>query len=488
MGIVQNQSIKNTVITFFGFGIGAINALFFYTHFLGKEHYGIVSTLLSGANIMMPLMAFGAQNTIIRFYTQYDSEAKRERFLAFMALVPFYLMIPIGVLFYCFYDSIASYWVTENPTLQPFFGLIPVIGFLMAYFEVFYAWVKVHLRSVYGNFIYEVFGRALIMFHLILLHFDYLTKAQFIYSVTGIYALQTVVMFAYAMRVRRPSFALQIPHNFKEIFYYSSFIIVSGGIAVMLVDFDKVMIPQYLPIAHNAVYSVAIFIATVIAVPYRAMNQIVSPITARLMVQEKWDELQELYQKTSINLQITGGLLLVLILTNIHMLYRIIPDNYDGGVWVVFMIGISKYYDVLLGNNNAIIVNTRYYRMVLFFGVATVVLMIVLNAICIPLYGINGSALATLLTIMLYNTVKFVFVVKKLKLFPFTQHTVRSVVVLLVVFGLFYAWEFPFHPIINIVFKSLLVAPLYLFAHYYWRVSDEVNEVMDRFLPRFLKR
>ena len=206
------------------------------------------------------------------------------------------------------------------------------------------------------------------------------------------------------------------------------------------------------------------------------------------MVQEKWDELQELYQKTSINLQITGGLLLVLILTNIHMLYRIIPDNYDGGVWVVFMIGISKYYDVLLGNNNAIIVNTRYYRMVLFFGVATVVLMIVLNAICIPLYGINGSALATLLTIMLYNTVKFVFVVKKLKLFPFTQHTVRSVVVLLVVFGLFYAWEFPFHPIINIGFKSLLVAPLYLFAHYYWRVSDEVNEVMDRFLPRFLKR
>jgi O-antigen/teichoic acid export membrane protein len=256
----------------------------------------------------------------------------------------------------------------------------------------------------------------------------------------------------------------------------------------MLVDFDKVMIPQYLPIAHNAVYSVAIFIATVIAVPYRAMNQIVAPITARLMVQEKWDELQQLYQKTSINLQITGGLLLVLILTNIHMLYRIIPDNYDGGVWVVFMIGISKYYDVLLGNNNAIIVNTRYYRMVLFFGVATVVLMIVLNAICIPMYGINGSALATLLTIMLYNTVKFVFVVKKLKLFPFTLHTVRSLVVLIVVFGVFYAWDFPFHPIINIVFKSALVAPLYLFAHYYLRVSEEVNEVIDRFLPHFLKR
>ncbi|WP_321538338.1 hypothetical protein [Flavobacterium piscinae] len=36
MGIVLNQSIKNTIITFIGFAIGATNALFMYTHFLEK--------------------------------------------------------------------------------------------------------------------------------------------------------------------------------------------------------------------------------------------------------------------------------------------------------------------------------------------------------------------------------------------------------------------------------------------------------------------
>ena len=77
MGIVQSQSIRNTLITFFGFGIGAINALFFYTSFLQKEYYGIVSTILSGANILMPIMAFGVQNTIIRFFSQYETEEKR---------------------------------------------------------------------------------------------------------------------------------------------------------------------------------------------------------------------------------------------------------------------------------------------------------------------------------------------------------------------------------------------------------------------------
>jgi hypothetical protein len=31
-----------------------------------------------------------------------------------------------------------------------------------------------------------------------------------------------------------------------------------------------------------------------------------------------------------------------------------------------FMIGLSKYFDLILGNNNAIIFNSKYYRMVLF--------------------------------------------------------------------------------------------------------------------------
>ena len=160
--------------------------------------------------------------------------------------------------------------------------------------------------------------------------------------------------------------------------------------------------------------SVAIFISTVIAVPSRAMTQIVAPITARLMTENKHDELNDLYQKSAINLQVIGGFIMLLIFVNIKEMYQLIPKDYSGGIWVVFMIGLSKFYDVLLGNNNSIIVNTKYYRTVLLFGIATVVLMIVLNMLLIPIYQIEGSALATLITVAAYNTVKLFFVVKKI--------------------------------------------------------------------------
>ena len=479
MGIVQTQSIRNTLITFFGFGIGAVNALFFYTSFLEKEYYGIVSTVLSGANILMPIMAFGVQNTIIRFFAQYETEEKRDQFLSFIVLMPLVLIIPMGIVFYVYYDAIAGIWLEENPSLAPFFWLIPIVGLLMAYFEVFYAWVKVHMQSVIGNLISEVLVRSLVMVLLLMVHFDQLTKPDFVYCVVGAYLLQTLGMFLYAMKIRRPKFQLVIPENIREVVYYSTFIIVSGGVAVMLVDFDKVLIPKYKAIEANAVYSVAIFFATVIAVPYRAMTQIVAPITAKLMIEQKWDELNDLYKKTSINLQVSGGFILLLIFVNINQMYVIVPDDYSAGLWVVFMIGFSKYYDVVLGNNNSIIVNTHYYRTVLLFGVGTVLFMIVLNAVFIPRYGINGSAFATLLTIMIYNTIKFLFVIKKLKLFPFTSKTITSFGIVCLGFLVFYFWDFPFHPILNITLKSVLVTLFYVALHYKMNISAEVNQVIQ---------
>lgn len=484
MGIVQSQSIKNTIITFFGFGIGAVNALFFYTNFLEKEYYGIVMTVLSGANILMPLMAFGAQNTLIRFFSHYKTQKEKEEFLTFMLVLPLALIIPIGLLFYFFYDPISASWIEENPTLKPYFWLIPFVGLFMAYFEVFYAWVKVHMKSVIGNFISEVLVRLIVMGLLFSVHFNWIEKSTCVYGIALAYFAQFVAMKIYAISVKRPVLRFVIPENLKDIVQYSFFIIVSGGVAVMLVDFDKVMIAQYLNVGENALYGVAIFISTVIAVPSRAMTQIVAPITAKLIAENKHDELNDLYKKSAINLQVIGGFIMILIFLNIKQMYLLIPKDYSGGIWVVFMIGLSKFYDVLLGNNNSIIVNTKHYRTVLLFGVFTVFLMIVLNMIFIPIYGIEGSAFATLITVMIYNTIKLFYVINKMNLYPFTSKTIYSIAILIGCFLLFYFWDFSFHPIINIGLKSSLISMFYLLVTYKLQISQEVNKVISSFLVK----
>jgi O-antigen/teichoic acid export membrane protein len=195
-----------------------------------------------------------------------------------------------------------------------------------------------------------------------------------------------------------------------------------------------------------------------------------------------------LYKKSSVTLQVIGGLIYIGILVNIKQLYEILPDEgYDQGLFVVFTIGLSKYFDVILGNNNAIIFNSKYYKTVLLLGVLLVFVIVGLNLIFIPKYGINGAALATLIAIGMYSLAKLLFVVFKMKLFPFTKKTIISIVITLVLFLAFYFWEFPFHPIINIGLKSLLISVIYLALHFYFKVSSDINFVIRNLLGKFFK-
>ena len=67
MGILLKQSFTNTIILFLGFGIGGINVLFLYTHFLEEDYFGLITFLLSGAKILLPLLVFGMQQTNFKF-------------------------------------------------------------------------------------------------------------------------------------------------------------------------------------------------------------------------------------------------------------------------------------------------------------------------------------------------------------------------------------------------------------------------------------
>lgn len=484
MGIVLNQSLKNTIITYIGFGIGAINTIFLYPYFLGATYYALTNYILSASSIVMPLLAFGMQNTLVKFYSQCKTEDEEDRFLSFSVFFPLVLSVPLLLLGWFFFDEIAVYLSKENPIVKEYLWLIPFTGLCMAYFEIFYAWARVHMHSVFGNFIKEVGLRTFSLFTLIGIYYNWITIVQFVYVTAGIYLVALIVTMLYAFYLKRPNFQIGLPHNFKEIVVYTFFIILSGSVATLLLDIDKIMLNQYIKIENIAYYSIATYIALVISVPSRAMHQIVYPITAKLMHEDKQEELNDLYKKTSINLQIVGGFVMLCIFVNINQLYEMIPKEYGGGVLVVFMIGLSKYFDLILGNNNAIIFNTKYYRAVLFLGVVLVLLTVVLNMIFIPLFGIVGSAFATLLSITLYSLAKLMFVVKRLHLYPFTKQTVYSILLTFALFLLFYFWQFPFNPIIAITLKSVLVTIAYVYLNFKLKLSLQINEVLEGLLKR----
>jgi O-antigen/teichoic acid export membrane protein len=480
MGIVINQSIKNTFSTYLGFAIGAINTLFLYTNFISDTYYGLVAFILSTANIMMPLMAFGVHNTLIKFYSTFKTKNSLNSFLTIMLFLPLVIVIPLGLMGVSCYNFIGDLLSKENAIVKDYIGYIFIAAVSMAYFEVFFAWTKTQMQTVFGNFMKEVFHRLAIMMLLFAVFLEYITVETFIFDVIIVYVLRMIIMMFYAFSIRLPVFKLKRIENLASIIKYSSLIIIAGSIATVILDLDKFMLSQYIAIEGVAYYSVAIFIATVIAVPQRSMHQIMLPLTAQYLNDNNKKALEDLYKRSSLNLYVISGLIFLLIINNINELYLIIPLEFRNGLIVVFLISSAKLSDTILGNNNAILFNSDYYRMVLVFGIILTVLTIILNMVFIPIYGINGSAFATFIAILIYNTIKIIFIKKKFKMLPFTENTFKLSVLLIIGIVGFYFWDFGFHPILNMLLKSIIISSLYIIVIYKMNISAEISLLIKK--------
>jgi len=484
MGIIINQSIKNTMITYLGFGIGGINTLFLYTHFLEKEYYGLVSYMLTTSNLLWPLIAMGAPNALIKFYSSYTDHNERSKLLSLLLFLPLILGGIVGLLGYAFYEHLLHYFEGNNAIVKPYVWLIFVTAVAMAYFELFFAWAKVHFKSVFGNFMKEVFHRLLVALLLLMIYAKMITTLQFVYAVFGVYVVRMMMMKGYAYVLFLPRFRVALPKNYKTVLKYSLLITIAGSVAVLMIDLDKFMIEKFMPIGNVAVYSMYAYIASVIAVPSRAMHQITYPLTAKLMNDSNTDALQRLYKKSAINLMIISGFVFLIVVCNVQQMYLLIPETYELVVLAVLLIGMVKLYDSMLGNTNAILFSSDYYRMVLFLGLLLVMGAVLLNYWLIPILGLKGAALATFVAILCYNTLKLLFVYQKFGIHPLsTKMGITALLILLLLTGCYF-WDFAVHPILGIGMKSTLIAIIYGVLVYRLQLSLDINKLMNRALMK----
>lgn len=482
MGIVIKQSIQNTITTYLGFVIGAVNTLFLYTQFLTPEYYGLVGYLLSTANVMMPFFMFGVSNTLVKFYSSYKTKKQQNSFLTLMLFLPLLAILPIGFIGVLGYESISNWLASENAIIKNYTYLIYVIAVAMAYFEVFFAWSKIHFKSAFGNIMKEIFHRVCILFLLLALHYKLLTVDQFIIAIAIVYVVRMVIMKLYAFSIRFPKLDFKFNFEVSSVLKYSFLIIIAGSVAMLMLDLDKFMLGKLIVIENIAYYNVAVFVAIVIAVPARAMHQITYPLTAKYLNEKDKVSLEGLYKKSSLNLIIVSGLIFVLIVININQLYALLKPEYSQALYVVLIIAVVKLTDSLLGINNSIIFNSDYYRIILFFGILIIVVAVILNYILIPIYNINGAAIATFLAMILYGSLKLWYVNKKFKIHPFSINTLYSLMLIFILSVSFYFWEFSFHPIINIVVKSAIVTSIYGIVVYRFKLSEDISTILNKLL------
>lgn len=494
MGIVLKQSFRNTLIIYGAFLIGGINTIVFYPRFLGAKFYGLVAFLLSASNVIMPLAAFGVQYTIVKFYSSYKSKDQKDKFLSSVLFLPIFIALPLGFFWDYMHECIMSRITEENKAIESYTFSIYIIAICCSYFELFYSWTKVHLNTVFGNILKELWNRIVILILLLAVFLDFITKPEFIYYLTIAYVLRVFVMMIYAFSVYLPKFSFKLPDNFSEIIKYSFYIILAGSAGAILLDIDKIMIPGKETMEKAAYYTVAVFIGSFIEAPSRAMTQILQPLTSKSLNESDTKEVENLYKKSSINLLLVGGLFFILVNCGVQELFKLMPEKgYAGGEIVVLMISLAKLYTMFLGNNGVIINNSKFYRIALPLAVFMALSVYFLNTLFYYNleFGTDGLALATLITLLISNTFKIWFVNRKFSITPFTNKSFLLVLIITALFFSFYFWDFSLPsvnilgieiaPILNIIAKSILIVIFYVFLIMKLSVSEEINTLVKKY-------
>jgi len=199
------------------------------------------------------------------------------------------------------------------------------------------------------------------------------------------------------------------------------------------------------------------------------------------------NKLNMLYKKSSLNQFLIGTIIFLMIWLNIDGIFSLIPHGniYREGKWVVLFVSFAKLFDMLTGINAEIIGTSRYYKIdLLFFSIISLV-GIGFNLFLIPLYGITGAALAVLVSTVLYNITRFIFIAIVMKIQPFTKNTFIAGICALSTYGILSVIP-PFHgTIIDIGSRTILIAMIFGGLILGLHVSEDISQTFHKIIVRF---
>jgi O-antigen/teichoic acid export membrane protein len=266
----------------------------------------------------------------------------------------------------------------------------------------------------------------------------------------------------------------------KSQIKYGVYVILGGGAAALVARLDMIMIEYFMDLKQVAYYGLAFFIASVIKTPSRSIAAISSPLLAKAFEQNNSTEIKDIYRKSSINLLIIGALLFLGIWLNIDEILSILPEKFQQGKQVIFYIGLAQIFNLMTGVNGLIIINSDFYKLDLYLNILLVVLTIIINVLLIPVYGIEGAAMATATSLFIYNFLKLLVVKVKIKVQPFSFNTYKVIALACIVYFLVPVIPLDFsNDFFSIIIRSIIIVLLYSIPILYFNLSDDITQFVQ---------
>lgn len=494
MGTIRRQSIQASLILLVGLILGFLLRLYLFPKYLSPDEIGLLTVLLDTANLFATFIPLGSKSIFVKYLPYFQKDEDSPKGLLFLgvtiSIIGFLIFLAV---FFIFQAPLQEYYAKSTDAKlfsRYLIFLVPLVLFRVIYI-LGWGYSRALKKNVFNNFIKEIIVRVLTACLIIGYAYHLFDLDGMIFLYVTIYFISGAIMTYYIFRLGELKLQPRLDKlkhgKGKEIFYFGLFAVMTGAGSIILRSADSLLITSLKGTYAAGIYSVAFFIGLVIELPRRSISQITGPFIAEAAESNNTKQIASLYHKSSINQFLVGSIMLICVWINIDDLFALIPKGniYQEGKYVVLFIGLGKLFDMSMGVNNEIIQNSPHYRFNFYTMTLLAFLGVITNILLIPILGIEGAAIASLISIFLVNTFKGVFIKYRFGLQPFGKNSLLALLISVIAYLFALILPSTGYEIINVLYKSFLTTLLFIGLAYSLSISTDINQLIRKTLKPF---
>lgn len=499
MGIIARQSIKGTIVNYLGVFVGFLTTFFVLTRFLSAEEIGLARVLVDTGMLFMSLAQLGTASSIIRFFPYFkdaneshDSRRNANGFFFWTIAIPLLGFGIVTLLYLIFKTPLENYFIEKSPLFVDYYYAVIPMAFFMLYQTIFETNANVLMRIVVPKMVREVLLRLFLLADYLLYAFRIVNIDGFVCLLCICYGLAAlcniIYLYAYGHISFTPNFSY-VKHDLaKKYIFYTLFQITAAIATVLTPTLSSYFITSQMGLEFTGIFAIATYIAAMVSIPYRSLNAIANPQLAQTTKDGNTQELTSLLKKVSNISLLSGILILTVIWINIDLIFHILPNGatYEPARYVVLILGLSQLLICAFNATTSVLNFSKFYYLSLVFSFILTIASLLLNYYLVPVYGINGGALANLLAYVLYYAILCITMKLACHISPFSIGQLKTCVIITLLIGICTGLDFLF-PECNVWLASVIKTSMWfatLFAAYAWQISPDLNNTINQILRR----
>ena len=473
---------------FFEFGSRFV-IVFLLARVLGAEQYGMYTLAISAAALVGSFSSLGLDTAMVRYVA---IQSRRRDELGLWGTLQIGVGIStltsvlagLGLYFFAEPVAVDIFHEPQLVELLRVFGIIvPFLSLSNVLADIARGFKRMDYAALAENGV-QFTVRMILIGILALIKLDVFV-ASIVFGISDLASTLVLIRLLHKeFSFRRP--LRQARYDFREIFSYSMTFWISGILTKFRKNIDTFFLGALSSVASVGIFTVAARINLVGHVAYVSLIASVKPILAELFDQGNLDQLGKLYT-TATRWTFTANLPLFLIMVLYpSTLLSVFGETFTGGATALILLACGEFVNAGTGICGSIIDMTGYNKVKLTNSVIWVSLIVGLNALFIPRYGVIGAAAAVFTGISLINLLRVSEVWFLMRLQPYDRTFLKPIVAALTSFAaaqLLALW-FPASTVWHLVPHVLLILGVYGGMLWLMGLTPDDQTVVLRFVKQ----